>query len=282
MRGLMLLPLLLATRLAAQVPAWFNRPVVLPTDITQVEIREGIDYKARPALHIGLDVYRPKTASPVPAVILVHGGPTASLPVEARTSGQLRSLGRILASHGLAAITFTHRLTNANAVDTAAADIRDATAYVVSHAQTLGVDPARLCVWAISAGGSLIGPTVREFADRIRCLVAYYTVLSPALLQDLVGAGERLPQSTPSLSELMSRDSLHLPPTLLIRAGKDDPRLNAGIDAFVTLAIQKGTELELHAYPSGQHAFDIFDDTETSRRLLLQTVGFLKTHLLGN
>src|SRR5258705_6563342 len=284
MPTLLLLPPLLATQLAAQVPEWFRRPVVLPPDTTQVEIREGIDYKARPDLHIAMDLYRPKTSRLVPAVLLVQGGQTGDFPVgvEGRTAGKFRSLGRILAARGLVAITFTHRLTSANAIDTAAADIRDATAYVVSHAQALGVDPSRVCVWAISAGGSLIGPTVREFRDRIRCVVLYYTVLSPSLLQDFAGGGERVAQTTPSLGDLMSRDSLQLPATFIIRVGKDDPRLNAAIDAFVALAIHKGTELELHTYPDGRHAFDILDDTDTSRSLLLQTVAFLKGHLVGN
>src|SRR2546426_1830376 len=278
----MLLTPLLCLHLAAQVPTWFQRPVVLQPDTAQVEIIQNIDYKGRPDLHVGMDVYRPKAARLAPAVLLVHGGPTGSIPAEPRTAGQSTSLGRVLASRGLVAITFSHRLSTANAIDTSAGDIRDATAYVISHAQTLGVDASRLCVWAISAAGALIAPTMREFHDRVRCLVSYYNVLSPSLLQDLVGAGERIPQTTPSLSDLMSRDSLQLPATFVMRAGKDDARLNAGIDAFVALAVQRGVELEFHTYPEGHHAFDILDDTETSRRLLLQTVEFLRAHLLTN
>ncbi len=282
MRRFIFLTPLLATRLAAQIPAWFQLPVVLQPDTTQVEIRQGIDYKARPDLHIAMDVYRPKTPTLTPAVLLVHGGPIRSLPVEPRTAGQLLSLGRILASRGLVAVTFSHRLTSANAIDTAATDVRDAAAYIISHAQTLGVDASRLCIWAISAGGSVIGPTVREFRDRVRCLVSYYNLLTPSLLQELAGPGERIPQATPSLAELMSRDGLHLPATFIIRAGKDDPRLNADIDRFVAVAVQRGAELELHTYPDGQHAFDIRDDTDASRRLLVQTVEFLRAHLLAN
>jgi len=282
MHRLTFLTPLLATQLAGQVPTWFHRPVVLAPDTTPIDIRQGIDYKARPELHIAMDVYRPKTTMLAPAVLLVHGGPIGSLPVEPRTAGQLQSLGRLLASRGLVAVTFSHRLTSANALDTAATDIRDAAAYIVSHAEVLGVDASRLCVWAISAGGALIAPTVRAFHDRVRCIVSYYNVLTPSLLQEAIGSGAPIPQTTPSLSDLMTRDSLNLPAIFIVRAGKDNPRLNAGIDQFVATAVQRGTELELHAYPDGHHAFDIVDDTDASRRLLLQTLDFLKAHLLPN
>jgi acetyl esterase/lipase len=282
MRSLSLAILTLGSPLTAQTP-WWQRPVVLRPDSTiAIDVQEGIAYKGVDRLAVRMDVYRPKTATtPLPAVIFVHGGPIpSSLPVDANRIGQYTSFGRLIASQGLVVVTFSHRLTSANAIDTAAADVRDALAYVVSHASSLGVDPGRLCLWAVSGGGALVSPAFRDYRDRIRCFVSYYNVFTPRVFQDLVAGGTQLiPQHTPSLVELMSRDSVAMPPTFLIRAGQDDPRLNADLDQFVMTNVQRGTALELHTYPSGHHAFDILDDTQTSRALIQQTITFLHSQL---
>lgn len=272
--------ILAASSVSAQTPAW-QRTVVLPVDTTApTDVREGIAYTGRPEVAAKMDVYRPKGArGQLPAVILVHGGPTSGIPVEARLMGQYTSLGKLIASRGLLAVTFTHRLTSANAVDMAAADVRQAVEYVVSHAVELGADPSRICVWAISAGGALVGPILRDFHDQLRCFVSYYNIFTPATFQDLVTRGEKIPQRTPPLSDLIARDSLLLPATLLVRAGKDDSRVNADIDGVVVAALRRGTDLELHAYAAGRHGFDVYDDTAESRDIIARTLSFLQQHL---
>jgi acetyl esterase/lipase len=282
MHRLSLVTVLVNSTLTAQTP-WWQRPVVLKPDSTvAIDVREGIAYKGVERVTVRMDVYRPRAAtSPLPAVIFVHGGPIpSSVPADANSWGQYTSFGRLIASHGLVAVTFAHRLTSVNAIDTAAADVRDALAYVVSQASSLGVDPTRLCLWAVSAGGTVVSLAFREYRDRLRCFVSYYNLFTPRLFQDMVAGGTQLiPQHAPSLVELMSRDSVTMPATFVIRAGKDDPRVNADLDGFVMTNLQRGTALELHAYPEGDHAFDIFDDTEMSRALIRQTIAFVRSRL---
>lgn len=271
---------LCSTSLSAQVPLW-QRPIVLPVDTSvRLDLREALAYTGRPDLPARMDMYRPAgAAAALPGVILVHGGPTGGLPVEARRLGQYTSLGRLLASRGFVAITFTHRLTDLNAVDTAAADARQAIAYVISHAADLGVDPERLCLWSVSGGGVLVAPLLRDHRQRLRCFVAYYSVFTPAVFQAMVSRSAAVPQRTPAITDLLLRDSVALPPTFVVRAGKDNPRLNADLDGFVTAALSRGTDVELHAYAEGRHAFDILDDTMQSRDILLRTVTFLERRL---
>lgn len=274
--------LLLASHTVSAQTPWWQRVVVLPVEPGRpIAVQEGIDYLGRPEAQVHMDVYRPKgERAPLAAVLLVHGGPiTSAIPVEARRLGQYLSLGSLIASRGLVAVTFSHRLTGANAIDTAAADVRSAFAYIVAHASELRIDASRLCVWAISGGGILVGPIIHEFGDRVRCFVSYYNVLTPSVFQDFVTQSGKVPQNTPSLTELITRDSLRVPPTFVVRAGKDNMQFNADIDNFVGAALRRGTNLELHAYAEGQHAFDIFDDTAESRDILRRTLAFLQWHL---
>lgn len=169
------LALLLPIALQAQT-SWWQRVVVLPPDSSvAIDVREAIDYKLVSPSALRMDVYRPHSPSgPLPGVIFVHGGPIpSSLPVEPRQIGQYTSLGRLVASHGLVGVVFSHRLTSAGAIDTAASDVRDAVQYVVDNADSLGIDQSRLCIWSISAGSAVLGPAFQQFAGRIRCFVSH-------------------------------------------------------------------------------------------------------------
>jgi acetyl esterase/lipase len=279
MRRLLTL-LIFGAPLGAQVPVW-QRPVVLAADSSiAIEVRTAIAYTGRPELTARMDVYRPThDAAPLPAVLLVHGGPTTGLPVEARLVGQYTSLGRLIAARGLAAVTFTHRLSDVDAVDTAASDVRSALAYVVTHATELKIDPTRLCVWAISAGGMVLVPALRDAAARLRCFVAYYTIFSPDTFRQMMGSVAPGGPRPATLIRLVTEGEFVLPPSLVVRAGKDVNALNGDLDAFVAAALAKGSNLELHAYADGQHAFDILDDTPTSREILARTLEFVAQRL---
>lgn len=273
--GIAALALLLPIMLQAQT-SWWQQAVVLPPDSSvAIDVREAIDYKPVSALR--MDVYRPHSPSgPLPGVIFVHGGPIPSnLPVEPRQISQYTSLGRLVASHGLVGVVFSHCLTSAGAIDTAANDVRDAVRYVVDNAVSLGIDQSRLCIWSISAGGAVLGPAFREFAGRIRCLVSYYNIFNPSVLQTLVGSPSPTMPISPALIDLVADGTVALPPTLLVRAEQDNAKLNEDIDLFVARALEHGAQLELHAYADGRHGFDLHD-SDISRRLLLRTIAFLR------
>jgi dienelactone hydrolase len=70
-----------------------------------------------------------------------------------------------------------------------------------------------------------------------------------------------------------------LPPLLVVRAGQDDPELNAGIDRFVAAATDRGLPMELVVVPDGHHAFDVLDDDDASRAAIRRVLGFLSEHL---
>jgi acetyl esterase/lipase len=275
--GIATVLLLSAASLQSQTP-WWQQPVVLRPDITvPVEVREGLTYKRTAIGPLRMDVYRPKQSRThfLPSVVFVHGGPVpASLPVETHRIAWYTSLGKLAASHGIVAITFSHRLTGADA-DTSAVDVRDALAFVFDHANTLGIDTTRVCLWTPSAGGIFVAPLLREFPTRFRCLVLYYAMIDPALFRQLV-TSDSSPPSTAPLIDMLSAGTLHLPPTLVVRAGRDNAKVNDALDNFARVAMQHGADIEVHAYAAGQHGFDAFDDTSRSRYLLGRTLAFIR------
>jgi hypothetical protein len=51
------------------------------------------------------------------------------------------------------------------------------------------------------------------------------------------------------------------------------------IDRFVLKELALNRPLTLVNYPAGAHAFDLLDDSETSRRIIRQVPGFLQRQL---
>lgn len=70
-----------------------------------------------------------------------------------------------------------------------------------------------------------------------------------------------------------------LPPIFVGRAGLDNPWLNGSIDRFVQKAFERNVSIEVMNHAEGRHGFDILDDDDRSREILLRTLAFLKTRL---
>jgi acetyl esterase/lipase len=249
-----------------------RRAVYSVPGMDQVRARRDLAYrKDEPALK--MDLYLPKEAPPAggwPVVVLVHGGPIPAgwAPKE---WGVYRSYGELLAASGLAAVTFNHGLHASADYPRAAADVDVLLAHLRAEARGYGIDPDRVAVWAFSGGGPLLASALAGRAPYLRAAVSYYAFLGPP---QAAAAEPRL-----SALELVRPASAPLPPLLIARAGRDDPELNASLDAFVTASLASGVTLELLTHPTGRHGFDIYDDDERSRAVIRRTVAFLRENL---
>jgi acetyl esterase/lipase len=160
-------------------------------------------------------------------------------------------------------------------------DVLDLLDYVRSQGEHLGIDASRLGIWACSSLPP-IGWRValRDAPASIRCLVSYYGAMN---LEHLLTKAD--PSETGALLReysLIPYLRLHpqaLAPMLVVRAGRDHPRLNQSIDAFVAEALAQNAPLEVINYPKGQHAFDVLDNTNRTRQIIQRTLAFLTTHL---
>lgn len=57
------------------------------------------------------------------------------------------------------------------------------------------------------------------------------------------------------------------------------PGLNEALDRFVVGALSKNLPISLVNHAAGSHAFDLMDDSDTSREIIRQTLSFLRFHL---
>jgi hypothetical protein len=58
------------------------------------------------------------------------------------------------------------------------------------------------------------------------------------------------------------------------------PMFNQMIDHFLNEALFRNATITLVNYTVGQYAFDIRDNTQTTLRIVRQTIDFFKTHLI--
>jgi acetyl esterase len=101
-------------------------------------------------VELGLDVYLPEASTPVPAVILIHGGYWQS--------GDKQSHARLanrMMLWGCAAFAINYRLAPDFPFPAAVEDVQCAVAWVREHAAEYSVDPDRIALLSTSAGGHL-------------------------------------------------------------------------------------------------------------------------------
>jgi acetyl esterase/lipase len=237
--------------------------------MANVRVREGLVYKTVTGSPLHFDVYEPASASrATPAVVLIHGGPIPN--IGARRWGLYTSHGRLLAASGMTAIVFDHRFLAHDRIRDAAADLADLIRHVRDNAKALGIDKNRLALWSFSGGGTLLANALRERQGWWKLLVAYYGVMEPFG----TGHDERL-----SAIAAFGRDAAKAPPILVVRAGRDDPAINATIDRFAAAAKSAGARVELLTHPTGQHGFDILDPGEASNQIIQRTLDQLRRSL---
>jgi len=253
-----------------------------------VTVRRGIAYRAAAAGEPRMDVYTPpgqQESERRPAVVFVHGGPISpDLPLAPIDWGVYRGYGALAAASGWVGVTFNSRYYGFDHLDEAADNIRAAVAYIRAHADELGVDGERLCLWAFSGGGVFLADWLRERPVYVRCLVAYYTMmdLRPlASVESLAGvvAAETLRRFSPVAAlEDAGGDPIAVP-LLMARAGQDNPGLNALFDAFAQAALAANMSLDLLNHPSGYHAFDTLNDDARTHEILQRTLAFVRERL---
>jgi hypothetical protein len=66
----------------------------------------------------------------------------------------------------------------------------------------------------------------------------------------------------------------------LARAGRDETAgLNAALDRFAAAALARNLPISLINHAEGPHAFDLLDDSGTTREVIRCILGFLAFHL---
>jgi predicted esterase len=236
---------------AGELPVAYRVP-----DMDSVNVQSDIAYKVTARGELSMDIYYPigsQDGDRHAVVILVHGDAPGQQNLKAAVP--FVSWGRLIAASGLSAITFNRRSSTPD-------DITDLLSYVRDHAETLGIDKDRLCVFAFSGGVPHgFAAVVDDTPGFVRCLVAYYGDM-------------RVP-----LSRLRQGPIRAMPPMLIVQAARDEIIPGESIDEFVNVALERGLAVEHLVHPAGVHAFDLRNDDDYSREIIEQTIGFMQSYL---
>jgi dienelactone hydrolase len=256
----------------------FTRRVCLQLDgMDAVSVRRDIPYGPPNGV---MDVYYPSGEPDDgrwPAVIIVSGYPGTMEPRPTQLTykeiGWTVSMCQLIALSGMAAIAYTNR--------DPVADLRALFEHIHECADSFGIDTSRIGVIAVSGNVPTALTTLMQDASHTpACAVFGY-----GCLLDLDGSTEvsdtarQFGFANPIAGRTIA-DLRRDVPLLITRAGRDQfPAMKASIDTFIRQGLKENLPMTLVNHAEGPHAFDLFDDSRTSRDILRQTLRFLRQHL---
>jgi acetyl esterase/lipase len=245
-----------------------------------VKVQKNLIYKKAGDLELQLDVYAPpdlKRGERRPAVIFVSGDAPWEILKDLKDWGVYVSYGQLAAASGFVGVTFNHRSTEKFAkIRDAASDIDDAISYARGHADALGIDPDRICLWAYSAGGPFLRTMLRDKPAFVRCIVGYYSMFG---LPQGVAPEDVVREFT--VANYLGQNPKNVPPLMVVRAGRDVPFINDSVDEFLREAVKQNLSIEFINYVEGTHGFDVDVNTDRTREIIKRTLEFVKKHLTG-
>jgi acetyl esterase/lipase len=217
-------------------------PAVVFAADGEVEIVPDVVYGHKDGLAMTFDVFRPtQHANGAGVLFMVSGGWYSSW----ASPDQMRTFYAPLTSKGFTVFAVRHGSSPRYSIPDAVSDVRRSVRYIRLNAERFGVDPNRLGVYGMSAGGHLslmLGTTaddgnpddkdpVQRVSDRVQAVAAF---VAPTDLTIMVkDAPSRLPAYSrfPALDLELPKAKTHSPlfqvteddaPTLLLAGVKDD------------------------------------------------------------
>jgi acetyl esterase len=208
-----------------------------------------------------LDAFVPRSATPVPAVIIVHGGGWEA----GDKVTYVTPLFEPLARGGLAWFSIDYRLTPASTNEEQLEDVRQAIRFVRAEHARFNIDPSRIFLLGESASGQIVTLVAAE--DRsIAGVVSFYGVYDlPSMVTDasprslLVRLFRRTVLDDDARAVLRNYSPLYrahakLPPVLLVNGTGE--RLWAQAQAFAKRLADLGVRHEVLAIEGAPHGME--------------------------
>ncbi|MFC1966339.1 alpha/beta hydrolase fold domain-containing protein [Chloroflexota bacterium] len=297
--------------LTVKEPVVILPPPVIPTVVipnTTVEVTKDVEYGRASDIPLLLDIHTPGTpiATPMPAIIFIHGGgwdsgDKSEKPCVIKFSH--------LATHGFFVASINYRLSGEAPFPAAVEDSKCAIRWLRANADKYNVDPQRIGVAGYSAGGhlammvGLVDETAGlegnggwgEFSSRVQAVCSYYGPSDfvstyyekgsrPSNIKFLGGTMEEKPEiyKTASPINYVTKDD---PPLLLVH-GELDETVSYNQSEEMYQAYQRaGLEAELIKVNYAGHIFKQLTDSPISPSLdeIQQArLDFFIKHLLLN
>lgn len=254
----------------------------MTTDFTSKQLVHTIDGTADVAVErdhvyatdqgpLGFDLYRPPGAAPSPAVVFVSGFPdpgmVAMMGKPLKDWASYVGWARMVAASGIAGVAYANR---------EPADVAALLRHLRANAGPLGLDPARIGVWACSGNvPTALGLIAQESPACAALLYGYMLDLDGSTA--VADAAARFYFAVPPVSlDQLPREM----PMLVVRAGRDTtPGLDGSLTRFVAAARTSGLPVTFIDHADAPHAFDLVDDTQATRDVIDQILGFLRRSL---
>ena len=223
---------------------WGN--VVAAPDPALFTVQETFAYPSG-ADRLPFTLYRPAKSQKPPVVVIVNG---VGDPADDRLMDWAiyKGWGALFAANGIAAVTMAAK------PETLDRNLSDLIDHLAARGESLGVDPGRLALFSTSANTALAGRYLTSERGRAQVDTAvFYYGNAPA--------GE-LPKDKPVL--------------FVVAEGDMRAPLAATYNDLWARIIQSKAPWTLVFGATQPHAFDAFDPSPESRRLVAQTVDFLR------
>jgi len=246
-------------------------------ETARVKIQSNLEYRIVNGRSLTLDVYlQPDSdGSPKPAVIFVSGysdiGFERMLGCKLKDMESYVSWGKLAASVGFIGITYS-------AVEPVT-DTIELLEFVKQNSASLRIDPQRIGIWSCSGNSPNALSLLIENRDAFRFAVFLYSVM-----MDLDGndGTAQMSRQVGFVNPCVGRSIEDLPsevPLFIVRAGQDAmPRLNETLDRFLSKTVSRNFSVTFVNHPTAPHAFDILDDSDTSREIIKSTLSFMRFH----
>lgn len=248
--------------------------------IDAVIVRRDETYRMTDTGALTMDLYYPpdsRSGRRLPAVVFVLGlsdvGTKKMLGCAAKEMGSYVSWARLAAASGLVAVTYTNREPEA--------DVHALLRHVRSNAASLGIDGDRIGVWACSGHGPVaLSLLIRKDLPRLACAVFCYPysldVDGSTGVAEAAAAWRFVNASAGKTVDDLPPDV----PLFIARAGRDQfAGLNEALDRVLAKAVARNLPVTFVNHPEGPHAFDLDHDSETTRMIISDILGFLRRHL---
>ena len=209
-----------------------------------------------------MDVYSPQDGPDAPAVVIVEGyadpGFEKFVGCNFKDMGSTTSWARLIAASGMKAIAYTNREPEGDL-----------------HAL---LDHIGAPVGILASSGHVplaLSLLMSDAKHAVACAALCY-----GYTFDIEEQAKQFRFANPVAGKAVD-DLTSNVPLFVARAGRDEmPRLNEALDRFVARALARNLPLTVANHATGPHAFDLHDDSEAARAIVMQILAFLRGHLL--
>lgn len=276
-----------------------------------VAIHRDIQYAVHDGEKMLLDIARPTTPGPHPAVVCLHGGAwrggkkdhlsktSRYLDVEFGTGR--KSLIEWLAGEGYVAVAVGYRLMPKHKFPAPVEDAKTAIRYLRAHAAKLDIDPDRIGTIGYSAGGhiaALVGTTsteagfegtlYREHSSHVKCVVDFFGPtdltlfieaegIETAIFKPLLGSRYRENPELYRKASPIEHVTKDAPPFLILHGTADIIVPIIHSERFHKKLVDAGAKSELTTLSGAGHGWT----GETAIKTMGLVTKFLETNLKG-